>query len=219
MGVKIREDVAGRVFPTRKALIEHIQKVLDYKNRRAGESFYDEVLAHLVHDRHYRLQGNMPEAFAFIPNQPGDGRASRTSLAAWMGGEWRRFSYRRCFSDDPFADKFSQACRERFTSRWRSEFLEPLCSCGAATTDVDHVRPQHRDVVAQCVAALTPADREAMWLRMLDGSQHFRLLEGEFVAVLYDALTRFGTFQSLCKACHHEATSRRLHADDPADKI
>ena len=216
----------GRSFPSLKALEAYLKPVINFKNRIHGVPFFDDVLADVVVDRHYRwrLRGVRPVSFRFIPNTTGDGRTWNDSLTGdFPGWGWQRFSYRKCLrtKDPTMEDEFERMCRDRWTSRWRTPLLKrigPLCAfpdCGGLATDIDHVSMQHREIVSKCWLMLQEAEREAWWNTILyeehDG-QHFVLPEGHPVTEEYDRLTQAGTYQALCKVHHYAVTSSRHRA-------
>jgi hypothetical protein len=207
----------GESFRTKTELRKRIEKAIHYKERVVGREFFDAVLADLFADRHYRWKGHTPTKFAYLRNEEGDGRNWSDSLAAFIPGHgWHRFSKANLLADEVNIDtKFPKLCRERFTRVWRPKlFREGPCSvpgCPLAATDVDHVSPQHKEIVVACLRLVTDADRATWWEIIMsgDGTTHFTLPEGHPVTIEYDRLTVEGTYQMLCEHHHAKITGKR----------
>jgi hypothetical protein len=212
----------GRTFSTLGALKKYIQGVLDYDNRVVGREFFDDVLADVVVERHYRwhLRGVRPTSFKFMRNSGDDNRQWGDSLAGFFAEwGWCRFSYKKALKKQQptLESEFPRLCRERWSARWRDSIMAggQLCEhegCNLLATDVDHVSPQHREIVAAAWAHVVPADREAWWRALVGrtpSEPHFVLPEGHPATAEYDKLTAEGTYQRLCKEHHRLATSER----------
>lgn len=215
----------GRSFSSLKELGEYLKRVINFGHRVVGARFFDDVLADVVVDRHYRWRhrGVRPTSFCFIENDVDDGRTWCDSLAGeFPGWGWQRFSYRKCLHtrDPTMEQEFTRMCRERWVCTWRPHLRERLghqCAfpgCRGRATDVDHVSPQHDEIVARCWAILPAHEREAWWHVLLyeDCSErHLVLMDGHPVTEEYDRVTRAGTYQALCKDHHYATTSSRKH--------
>lgn len=214
----------GRSFPSLRAIEQYLKPVIGFKQRILDARFFDDVLADVVVDRHYRWRqrGVRPVSFSFLENAAGDGRTWSDSLAGdFPGWGWQRFSYRKCLhtKDPTMEQEFERMCRERWSSRWRTPLLLRLggrCAfpaCEEAATDVDHVSMQHSEIVSRCWSILPEHEREAWWNALVHEDcteHHFVLIEGHPVTEEYDRLTRAGTYQPLCKLHHYRTTSSRV---------
>jgi hypothetical protein len=201
---------------------KHIQKALDYENRAVGHEFFDDVLADVVVERHYRWRsrGVRPTSFQLMPNEEGDNRTWGSSLAGFFGEwGWCRFSYKKALrrKQPTLESEFPRLCRERWSSRWRGAIMGggKTCehgSCQLLATDVDHVDPQHKDIVAAAWALVPEGDRRTWWQLLVEekpGADHFVLPEGHPATVEYDRLTALGTYLCLCAGHHRLTTSER----------
>lgn len=210
----------GVNFLTLGAVKTHIQGVIDYKHRVVDREFFDDVLADIVVGRHYRWRHKKvrPTSFKFMASTQGDGRTWSDSLAGFFPGYgWRRFSYQTALRTKPVTleSEFSRLCRERWARLWRAQFIRYDTKCAIATcdlqaVDVDHIHPQHREIVRQCWALVDSTTATKWWGLILDpGDEHFTLPDGHPVAVLYDSLTASGTYQAVCKLHHRKVTAAR----------
>lgn len=216
----------GHVFRTLEDLRQHLSRVVAYDARLPDAPFYDEILADVVMDRHYiwSQQSERPTAFCFLSNAAGDGRGWATSLAGHFGERlgWQRFSYQKCCEAKEYTmeDEFIRLCRERWSSTWRPLFTRSTCEypgCGDLAEDVDHVHPQHREIVEACWTLLSAQDREAWWRKAIDRStgEHFALPYDHPVTRTYDEMSKHATYQNICKA-HHRAETRARRRIIPA---
>lgn len=215
----------GIEFNTKKALKTHIQKAIDYNHRVVGRQFFDDVLADLFMDRHGTYWGNRPTAFAYIPNPPGGGRTYPDSLAAMLNGiGWCRFSYMTLVDGKSFYKKFNTFFRERFARTIRPKIFVhgakcAIPGCEAAGCDLDHITPQHRDIVSVCIPLISPKliseweDWEAR--KGGDEDQHFVLPDDDPSTIEYDRLSGAATYQQLCERHHEQVTSERAKGRKP----
>lgn len=218
---------AGHTFKNKTALHEHLCKAIGYKTRVLGREFFDEVLAAVFTERSYRFRGLRPTAFAYVPNEPGGDRPYGDSLAANVPGfGWCRFSTGTLLRDGAisFDSKFASYCRERFVKVWRPRLFAPgpcvVPGCGEPGTDVDHIAPQHREIVTACLPLVTDDLRDAwtVWVEEKHTGRHFVLPEGHPATVEYDRLTQSGSYQRLCGPHHDKITGHRARKSAPKTK-
>ena len=228
MQIKPPYRYGGIDYPTLGAIKTHIQGVIGYKNRVVEREFFDDVLADVVLDRHYRWihKKIRPTSFKFMVSTQGDGRTWSDSLAGFFPGYgWQRFSYRTALRAKPVTleSEFSRLCRERWARLWRArlwraQFIryDTMCAigtCNLRAVDIDHIHPQHREIVRQCWALVDSTTATQWWERILDpGDEHFTLPDGHPVTMLYDNLTRCGTYQVVCRLHHRKITAARKAA-------
>ena len=212
-------EYGGKKFRTLTALKKHIKEVVDFANRPPEQEFVSDVLSDVVLDRHYRWshRGVRPTSFKFIMNSPDDGRIWPYSLAGFFPGwGWCRFSYNKCCraKKPTMETEFNRLCRERFRGHWREQIMGHRWKCEKCprrATDVDHVNPQHAEIVKACWDLLDEETTNTWWEIMIGEPtiDHFTLPEGHPVTELYDQATRDGEYQILCKKHHKEATKQR----------
>lgn len=211
----------GQTFKNKTALKAHISKAINYKGRVIGRPFYDAVLADLFTRCHPRLQGHHPEYFLYVLNEVGDGRTSKDSLAAHIPGKGiRRFSTHTLLNPSKtLKDRFPVCCREHFARVWRQRLFMPgRCAhpgCLAEATDVDHIAPQHKEIVDTCWRLVTESDKKVWWKQLMegDGYVHFQIPTGHPAMVEYDRLTETGTYQMLCRHHHARLSGKRSRKD------
>ena len=211
----------GQTFKNKTELRAYISKAINYKGRVIGKPFTDEVLADLFYQQHHRWRGHRPEYFVYIQNEEGDGRTWGDSLAAYLPGEGdcRFKSSGLLCSRVDIETKFPGYCRERFTRVWRDRlFLRAgTCNhpdCTARATDVDHIKPQHIEIVNACWVLLSDQDKQAWWKKITEGDgEHFQLPEGHPVTQEYDRLTEAGSYQVLCGYHHAKISGLRSRKD------
>ena len=209
----------GIDFLTLGAIKTHIQGVIDYKNRVIEREFFDDVLADVVVDRHYRWSHKKirPTSFKFMASTQGDGRTWSDSLAGFFPGYgWRRFSYRKALRKKPVTleTEFPRLLRERWVRKFRDHHIHGAMRCAlciAPPTDVDHIEPQHSQLVT-LVWALVDSETEKKWWNQIcqqSGENHFVLPDDHSAIQKYDQWSQEGKYQALCKACHRKVTTKR----------
>ena len=193
--------------------------------------FTSHLLGQALFDRHHAFRGLTellpPIRFGFMPNNDPDlarhGRGSGRSLSVLIEDgngfwQWCIFSYYDVASPVYEYTKklFTTKCRNRWYGKWRElKKTSVMCmSCGVRrAVDVDHIFPSHsqiRDVCWRVLNEKYPHLKEQWWKSQQDP---FRSNIGwddkHPLTVLYDSLTVRGTYQDLCKPCHHRITADR----------
>ena len=173
------------------------------------------------------LSGMTCDHFAWQPNDaPPDGRGFVEPLArmAWIGG---------CYRSPRFADRtpraFIGATLRDVRSSLRADVFVNLGSptacqapgCGAdlsAGYEVDHVTPQHAEMVDELLANIGGPEAEAdwwgfRWQHGVNNRLRDHLAEHPRKPLdLFTSLIRSVSYQVLCKPCHKAATKRRRGA-------
>jgi hypothetical protein len=173
------------------------------------------------------LSGMTCDHFAWQPNDlPPDARAFVEPLArmAWIGG---------CYRSPRWKDRTPRALiGATLRDVWSIKRAEVYAAIGSPTAcqgpdcdqpitiacEVDHVAPQHAEMVEDLISALGGPEAEADWWgyrwrhgennRLRDHlTEHPAHPLGAFVGMI-DA----GTYQALCKPCHQAATKARRGA-------
>lgn len=214
-----------------------------------AKAILDDVLPFSVRGSHYRagvkcddpdllafqnshplaiLSGMTCDHFAWQPNDmPPDGRGFVEPLArmAWIGGCYRspRWADRtpRALIGSTLRDVWSTLRHEVFASLGAPKVCQaPDCGTDlSAGYEVDHIDPQHADMVDLLIVNLGGAEAEADWwgYRWQWGTNN--RLRDHFAAYpdkpldLFAGMIRTGTYQALCKPCHKATTKRRRGAD------
>jgi len=221
MQTKAPFHYGGRTFRSLAEIKRHVQAAIDYNNRVIDREFFDPVLADLVVDRHYRWMhfGIRPTIFKFMANRVDDSRLWGDSLAGYFPGRgWNRFSYQKALRTQPVTleSEFKRLCRERWKLLWQPRYIFPCMKCSVPgcdwfAEDVDHIQPQHEDIVKACWALVDEATATGWWRLLMEQPEdsHFILPNDHPVSRLYDDMTRNGTFQAVCKEHHREAAKTR----------
>lgn len=176
------------------------------------------------------LSGMTCDHFAWQPNDASpDGRGYVEPLArmAWIGGCYRspRFADRtpRAFISATLRDVWSSMRAEIFAGLGAPTVCQELeCSADlSGVYDVDHITPQHAEMVDALLVIIGGAEAEADWwgFRWQHGVNN--RLRDHFAAHpdkpldLFADIIRAGKYQALCQPCHKAATKRRRSAVDP----
>jgi len=208
---------AGRIFFTKAALLAHFRVAIDHEVRGNSRPFFDAVLADCFADRHPSFRGLRPTEFAYVPRAAGDHRPFTHALAALVPRHgWQRFSARGLLDTAvTFEAAFPKLCRERFTVVWRSRLFRPgpcaYPNCAHPAVDLDHVCPQHKEIVLACLPLVDASLREAWAKHRVDAKRRlpFQLPARHPASVEYDRLTQNATYQALCKQHHRKTTGTR----------
>ena len=173
------------------------------------------------------LSGMTCDHFAWQPNDlPPDGRGFVEPLArmAWIGGRYRspRFADRtpRALIGATLRDVWSVMRAEVFAGLGSPKVCQEAdCSADlSAGYEVDHIAPQHTEMVDELLITLGGAEAEADWWGFRWRYGENNRLRDHFAAHphkpldLFADLIRAGTYQVLCKPCHKAATKRRRGA-------
>jgi len=170
------------------------------------------------------LSGMTCDHFAWQPNDlPLGGRAHVEPLArmAWIGG---------CYRSPRWKDRTPRALLgATLRDVWSIKRPQVYAAIGSPTTcenegcnepitiacEVDHVKPQHAEMVEDLIRSLGGPEAEADWwsYRWREGENnrlrdHLAAMPGDPLGVFATMIDQ-GTYQALCKPCHQAETARR----------
>ena len=169
-----------------------------------GQDFESSIIADLIHQKHYHCaaQDLRPTHFRKLP-RPG---AAYDFQGYFPGHGWHAVSWTQCINprdEMAWLDRALRDAAHPTISSYRA--THPVCErCkNNPSTEVDHVSPEFKVMVAQIIQTLSTSQIEEIFSRFdwLD-KEPFSLPPGHPALQLLHDAHQTATLQALCKPCH-----------------
>lgn len=202
----------GAVFfkgMTKTQLRERIRARL--KERKLEEVFDDDLISDLIAEKHYycSIHGLRPSRFR-MSSRPGGGY---DFYGEFDPNGWHKVSWSQCLDPRDQNDWIESALRlasAPFLLARKTAF--PSCErCGMlASTEVDHVNPEFREMAREALRQMTEAEFGAAFRGFDWWSSKPFTLPADNSALIYTLQAhQHATLQAVCKNCHLENAAER----------
>lgn len=181
------------------------------KERKLEEVFDDDVISDLIAEKHYycSVHSLRPSRFR-MSYRPGGGYDFYGEFVPYG---WHKVSWSQCLEPRDQNDWIESALRlasSRFLSARKVAF--PTCErCGMlASTEVDHVSPEFREIAREAIQQMTEAEFDAAFRGFNWWSHEPFFLPTDNSALVYTLQAhQHAKLQAVCKDCHLKNAAER----------